>query len=101
MTEKVYNALLAPTIPIYFGASDIGEYVNIDKLVHCRLPVWKVMELRGYINRHKIRSLVRRHELQVREAEPPPSSLPPAGARGGRRYDTGLDRAGQQPLVQR
>jgi hypothetical protein len=35
VTEKVYNALLAPTIPIYFGASDIGEYVNTAKLVWC------------------------------------------------------------------
>jgi hypothetical protein len=65
VTEKVFNALLAPTIPIYFGASDIGEYVNLDKIVHCRLPAWKIMELRGYIHRNNIRGLVRRKELQV------------------------------------
>ena len=37
MTEKITNAILADTVPIYFGAPDIAEYINMDRIVHCDL----------------------------------------------------------------
>jgi hypothetical protein len=35
VTEKITNALVEDTIPIYWGAPDIFEYVIVDRIVHC------------------------------------------------------------------
>ena len=35
ITEKIMNGLLADTVPIYWGAPDISEYFNMDRIVHC------------------------------------------------------------------
>ncbi|GAB5366655.1 hypothetical protein AAMO2058_001162200 [Amorphochlora amoebiformis] len=35
VTEKIMNALLAGVVPIYFGAPDIGKYINKKRFVHC------------------------------------------------------------------
>jgi hypothetical protein len=36
-TEKLINPVLAGSVPIYWGAADIGRYVNTSRLVHCSL----------------------------------------------------------------
>lgn len=37
VTEKITNALLADTVPIYWGAPDIAEHINMDRIIHCNL----------------------------------------------------------------
>mmetsp|Transcript_8578 Transcript_8578/g.15190 ORF Transcript_8578/g.15190 Transcript_8578/m.15190 type:complete len:252 (-) Transcript_8578:846-1601(-) len=34
-TEKLINAALAKTVPIYWGPPDISEHINMDSIVHC------------------------------------------------------------------
>ena len=34
-TEKLINALLAGTVPIYFGAPDVAKYVNPKRFIYC------------------------------------------------------------------
>lgn len=36
ITEKLFNAIVSQTIPIYWGAIDITKYCNIDSLIHCK-----------------------------------------------------------------
>jgi hypothetical protein len=33
LNEKLFNAVLAHSVPIYFGASDVGKYINLDRIV--------------------------------------------------------------------
>lgn len=35
VSEKVIMAAMAGAIPIYFGAPNIAEYINMDRIVHC------------------------------------------------------------------
>ena len=35
ITEKIFNALLAQTIPIYDGAPDIDEFINRQRFIWC------------------------------------------------------------------
>ncbi|OSX81273.1 hypothetical protein BU14_0023s0077 [Porphyra umbilicalis] len=36
VTEKVVNSYLAHTVPIYWGAPDFGDYLNVDAVVDCQ-----------------------------------------------------------------
>jgi hypothetical protein len=42
VTEKIFNGLLANSVPIYFGAPDVTDYVNIDAVVVCDIAPAKV-----------------------------------------------------------
>jgi len=42
MTEKIINALLANTIPIYLGDPNITDYINPKRFIHCKLSESKV-----------------------------------------------------------
>eukprot|EP00238_Polyblepharides_amylifera_P005358 CAMPEP_0196576610 /NCGR_PEP_ID=MMETSP1081-20130531/5823_1 /TAXON_ID=36882 /ORGANISM="Pyramimonas amylifera, Strain CCMP720" /LENGTH=423 /DNA_ID=CAMNT_0041895261 /DNA_START=339 /DNA_END=1610 /DNA_ORIENTATION=- len=48
MTEKVFNALLAPSVPIYFGAPDVHQYLNTQALVLCNISDAKIAKMRKY-----------------------------------------------------
>jgi len=43
LTEKIVNALLAGVVPIYFGAPDVGNYLNTKRFVHCDVDAEKVL----------------------------------------------------------
>eukprot|EP01084_Bolivina_argentea_P015613 29263_1 len=45
-SEKIYTGLLAMTIPIYFGNKDIGNIVNLDRIIYCELPDQIVVDMR-------------------------------------------------------
>ena len=61
VTEKITNALLADTIPIYWGAPDIAKYVNLDRIVHCG-------ELEGSPGLKEFRTLPRPKNIQDAES---------------------------------
>mmetsp|Transcript_27746 Transcript_27746/g.67488 ORF Transcript_27746/g.67488 Transcript_27746/m.67488 type:complete len:192 (-) Transcript_27746:159-734(-) len=44
LTEKIINAVLANTVPIYFGAPDILDYVNPKRFIRCELDTQKLTE---------------------------------------------------------
>jgi len=46
VTEKILNALLANTIPIYIGAPDIFEVVNPERIIRCEIPAAGIALLR-------------------------------------------------------
>mmetsp|Transcript_11513 Transcript_11513/g.15927 ORF Transcript_11513/g.15927 Transcript_11513/m.15927 type:complete len:187 (+) Transcript_11513:102-662(+) len=46
ITEKLPNAVLANTVPIYFGAPDIYDYVNPKRFIRCDLDEGALRELR-------------------------------------------------------
>ena len=35
-TEKIIDALLTKTIPVYWGCTNIGDYYNLDGIIHCK-----------------------------------------------------------------
>lgn len=47
ISEKIFTGLIAGTIPIYFGAPDIENYVNPDRFIHCKLPYDTIELLRS------------------------------------------------------
>ncbi len=44
VTEKIMNALLAGVVPIYFGAPDVGKYLNTNRFVFCDFNAEKVLQ---------------------------------------------------------
>ena len=38
ISEKIFTGLMGHTIPVYFGSPSIGDYVNIDRIIHCDVP---------------------------------------------------------------
>ena len=46
VTEKIFTGLLANTVPIYFGAPDIGRYINPKRILICSIPKARIHELR-------------------------------------------------------
>jgi hypothetical protein len=49
VTEKIFNALLAGAVPIYFGAPDIETYVNPARFINCNFDIseLKAQQLRN------------------------------------------------------
>jgi hypothetical protein len=39
VTEKIFNAMLAGAVPIYFGAPDIETYVNPARFINCNFDI--------------------------------------------------------------
>jgi len=37
VSEKLFNGALGGGVPIYFGASDVGKYVNEKSFIHCNV----------------------------------------------------------------
>ena len=50
VSEKVFTGLLANSVPIYFGAPDIAEYINPKRIVICSIPEERLEEL----EKHKV-----------------------------------------------
>jgi len=44
LTEKIINALLGGAIPIYFGAPDIGNFLNPKRFIHCDVDTTEVLK---------------------------------------------------------
>jgi len=42
ITEKIVNAVLANSVPIYFGAPDIEDFVNPKRFIRCELEPSKL-----------------------------------------------------------
>jgi len=51
VSEKLFNGALAGGIPIYFGASDIGKYVNKNSFIHCDVSRNVIEEMRSFYPR--------------------------------------------------
>mmetsp|Transcript_38085 Transcript_38085/g.61150 ORF Transcript_38085/g.61150 Transcript_38085/m.61150 type:complete len:170 (-) Transcript_38085:93-602(-) len=45
-SEKVFLALLARTVPIHFGAPDLGDYINPKRFILCTVSDEKIAQLR-------------------------------------------------------
>ena len=45
-SEKIFTGLLANTVPIYFGNKDIGDIINLDRIIYCELPDQIVVDAR-------------------------------------------------------
>ena len=46
ITEKLYSSLFAGSMPIYFGATDISQYINIDRIIHCPVSEISINRMR-------------------------------------------------------
>ena len=51
VSEKVFNGALGSGIPIYFGAPDIGSYVNEKSILHCNINRTVIEEMRSFYPR--------------------------------------------------
>ncbi|KAL7537627.1 hypothetical protein ACHAXR_007973 [Thalassiosira sp. AJA248-18] len=51
VSEKLFNGALGGGIPIYFGASDIGKYVNKKSFIHCDVSRKVIDEMRSFYPR--------------------------------------------------
>lgn len=51
ITEKLFNGALGGGIPVYFGATDIGNYVNTKSLIHCTIKRDIIEEMRSFYPR--------------------------------------------------
>ncbi|KAL3797260.1 hypothetical protein HJC23_004552 [Cyclotella cryptica] len=51
ISEKLFNGALGSGIPIYFGASDVGSYVNAKSFVYCNISRSVVDEMRTFYPR--------------------------------------------------
>ncbi|ACI64399.1 predicted protein [Thalassiosira pseudonana CCMP1335] len=51
VSEKVFNGALGGGIPIYFGATDVGSYVNIKSIIHCDVSREVIEEMRSFYPR--------------------------------------------------
>eukprot|EP01082_Thalassiosira_pseudonana_P007141 g7109.t1 g7109 contig23:1889206-1890636(-) len=55
VSEKVFNGALGGGIPIYFGATDVGSYVNIKSIIHCDVSREVIEEMRSFYPRVSIK----------------------------------------------
>lgn len=46
VTEKIFTGLLAGVVPVYYGAPDIGKYVNANRFIHCKISDDKIKQFR-------------------------------------------------------
>jgi hypothetical protein len=53
ISEKVFNGALGGNVPIYFGAPDIGSYINEKSIVHCQINRTVIEEMRSFYPRVK------------------------------------------------
>ena len=53
ITEKLFNAVMGDSMPIYFGAPDIAKYVNTNRFVHCPIDDAILTEFRSHYKRPK------------------------------------------------
>jgi hypothetical protein len=53
VSEKVFNGALGGGVPIYFGAPDIGSYINEKSIVHCQINRTVIEEMRSFYPRVK------------------------------------------------
>lgn len=51
VSEKIFNGALGSGIPIYFGAPDIGSYVNVRSILHCNINRTIIEEMRSFYPR--------------------------------------------------
>ena len=51
VSEKIMTSLFADSIPIYFGAPDVGRYINTDRIIHCPLTDNQMDQLRLVANK--------------------------------------------------
>ncbi|KAL7529486.1 hypothetical protein ACHAXR_002993 [Thalassiosira sp. AJA248-18] len=51
VSEKLFNGALGGGIPIYFGASDVGKYVNEKSFIHCDVSREVIDEMRSFYPR--------------------------------------------------
>lgn len=53
ISEKIFNAKMANTVPIYFGASDVHKYFNMDSFIFCNVSDSRILQLRHAGNKFK------------------------------------------------
>ena len=51
VSEKLFNGALGGGVPIYFGANDIGRYVNDLSFIHCSVSKSVIEEMRSFYPR--------------------------------------------------
>ena len=63
LTEKLYSSLFAGSMPIYFGATDIARYINVDRIIHCHFSEININRMRF------IQSMLGKEKFGDREQE--------------------------------
>jgi len=48
ISEKIFTGILSNAVPIYFGAPDIGNYMNVKRFIHCQISPRFLMEFRKH-----------------------------------------------------
>jgi len=51
VSEKLFNGALGGGVPIYFGASDVGKYVNENSFIHCNVNRSTIDEMSSFYPR--------------------------------------------------
>ena len=51
VSEKLFNGFRGGGIPIYFGASDVGKYINPKSFVQCNVSRQIIEEMRKFYPR--------------------------------------------------
>jgi len=51
VTEKLFSGIMGDTMPIYFGAPDIGTYVNTKRFIHCKISNDDLKKFRKHFKR--------------------------------------------------
>ena len=50
VSEKLFSSLFAGSMPIYFGASDISRYINLDRIIFCHVNEIIINRMRFIFN---------------------------------------------------
>ncbi|KAL7460002.1 hypothetical protein ACHAXS_000472, partial [Conticribra weissflogii] len=53
ISEKIFNGAMAGGVPIYFGAPDVGRYLNTRSFVYCNVSHGVIKEMRSFYPRTK------------------------------------------------
>ena len=64
ISEKLFNGIFSDTIPIYFGAPDIGRYINLKRIVYCNITSSIVKNLQHSDIVHQITSIADSKKIQ-------------------------------------
>jgi hypothetical protein len=46
VTEKLFTGLLGGVVPVYFGAPDIGKYINLKRIIRCFVTPDRISKVR-------------------------------------------------------